>query len=91
MLKAKPWRAHVLILILSLCTVVFPQNGRTPDELAKALLEAKTDQERGALLSREQGLLTVELRKSLNVIGEQHRRRGDYAQALTASSSTYDV
>lgn len=84
MLKAKPHRVNVLIVILCLCPVVFPQNGRTPDELARALLEAKTDQERGAILSREQNLATVDLRKALNAAGEQHRRRGDYEQALTA-------
>ncbi|MGB7925088.1 MAG: CHAT domain-containing tetratricopeptide repeat protein [Pyrinomonadaceae bacterium] len=53
------------------------------EELATALIDAKTEEARASLLSQtEPELVTVELRKALGVAGEQRRRRGDYAQAL---------
>ena len=58
--------------------------GSAEEGLARALVEAKTDQERVRLLAAEPDLVTVELRKELSWVGEQHRRRGDYAQALLA-------
>lgn len=58
--------------------------GSAEEELAKALVDAKTEEARASLLTAEPELVTVELRKALNAVGEQHRRRGDYTQALVA-------
>jgi CHAT domain-containing protein/Tfp pilus assembly protein PilF len=58
--------------------------GSAEEELAIALIDAKTEEARASLLATEPELVTVELRKALNAAGERHRRRGDYAQALVS-------
>ena len=53
------------------------------EELAAGLLEAKTKEERAALLKAEQELLSAQLWKALIAEGGRVRLQGDYAQALT--------
>ena len=52
------------------------------EELASALVAAKTDEERNALLEAEKELQTIELRKALVEQGERLRGEGDLNQAL---------
>ncbi len=51
-------------------------------ELAAALLSAKTDEERKALLAAEKGLVTVELVRALLSEGRRLQTKGAYAAAL---------
>jgi CHAT domain-containing protein/tetratricopeptide (TPR) repeat protein len=54
------------------------------EDLASALIAAKTDGERSALLEKGKDLQTAELWKSLISQGEKLSLRGDYPQALGA-------
>ncbi len=61
------------------------------EDLAAALVAAKTDEESGALLAAEQELMTVGLRKALIVQGDQLRRQGKYLQALSVYTTALSV
>ena len=52
------------------------------EELATALVAAKTKQERAALLAQERARLNVKLRRALIVEGDQLKLKGNYPQAL---------
>lgn len=54
------------------------------DELAASLIAAKTEEERGVLLSKERELVTKELPQALNARGKRLEERGNRSQALIA-------
>jgi CHAT domain-containing protein len=54
------------------------------DDLAAALVAAKTEEERKTLLAAEKELVTAELRDALHRLGHAHERGGKYALALKA-------
>lgn len=51
-------------------------------ELAAALVAARSEDERARLLSAKPELVTADLHRALNVLGEQFRTKSDYARAL---------
>ena len=52
------------------------------DDLAEALVKAKTESERAELLAEEKELVTVDLARALNSQGDRFANRGEYPQAL---------
>jgi len=54
------------------------------DDLADALVAAKTEEERVALLAAEKELVSGELRQALARLGDRFRLQENYPQALTA-------
>lgn len=52
------------------------------EELASALVAARSEDERAKLLSAKPELVSADLRKALNVLGDQFRTKSDYATAL---------
>jgi tetratricopeptide (TPR) repeat protein/CHAT domain-containing protein len=52
------------------------------EELAAALVAARSEDERAKLLSARPDMMTVNLRQALNVRGDQLRTKGDSTQAL---------
>jgi CHAT domain-containing protein/uncharacterized protein HemY len=53
------------------------------NDLAEALAQAKTEEERTGLLTEEKELMTSELARALVGQGDRLRNQGDYPQALT--------
>ena len=53
------------------------------DDLAEALVKARTEAERTQLLAEEKELVTVELARAINRQGDRLGNRGEYPQALT--------
>src|SRR5215831_7766273 len=61
------------------------------EELANALAEAKTDQERGRLLTAEKYLVDIELRKALLVLGNNQRVQSKFTEALATYKMARDI
>jgi CHAT domain-containing protein/tetratricopeptide (TPR) repeat protein len=61
------------------------------EDLAERLNEARTDEERAALLATETELLTPELTKALIALGEKQRGQGNYKQAMATFRYAYDL
>ena len=61
------------------------------EDLAAALIAAKTQDERASLLVAEKDLMTVELRKALIEQAEKLRVQGKYAEALAVYDLTYSI
>ena len=61
------------------------------EDLAAALIAAKTDDERAKLLATEKDLITVELRKALIRQADKLRVQSHYAQALAVYDLTYGI
>jgi CHAT domain-containing protein/tetratricopeptide (TPR) repeat protein len=53
------------------------------DDLAEALVKARTEAERAELLAEEKELVTADLARALNSQGDRFANRGEYPQALT--------
>jgi CHAT domain-containing protein/Tfp pilus assembly protein PilF/ketosteroid isomerase-like protein len=56
------------------------------DDLAAALVKAKTEAERTGLLAEEKELVTVDLARALSSQGDRSYNRGEYPQALMIST-----
>lgn len=90
------YRCRTLEIIAALCLFAlpgsaFPQSptatsGATPnagvEELAGAFVAARSEDERAKLLSAKPELVSADLRRALNVLGDQFRTKSDYARAL---------
>jgi CHAT domain-containing protein/Tfp pilus assembly protein PilF/ketosteroid isomerase-like protein len=61
------------------------------EELAAALVAAKTDAEQQALLAAEKELITAELQKALMAKGNSFFDRGSYAQAMSIFQVTLKI
>jgi len=61
------------------------------EELAEAIIAARTGQERAALLAEEKELVTVKLRQELIKRGDRLRRQGDYSHALAIHHLAHGV
>jgi len=69
----------------------FARNQSTIEELAAALIAAKTDAERAALLDSRKELVTPELRKSLIAHGDRFSEQRNLQKAFIAFTSARDV
>ncbi len=67
------------------------QEGSAAVDLADAIVAAKTEQERAALLTEDKDLMTVELRKALIAHGERLRSQGRYPEAIIVYQLARDV
>ena len=64
--------------------------GPAENDLAEALIKAKTDAERSILLAEESELVTAELVRALNDQGNEFLSQGDYPQALVVYQFAHD-
>ena len=69
-------------LVCCLAVPVLPQSAANEEELAASLAEARTDEERSALLAAEKELVTTELRQALVRQGQRLSGQGSYERAL---------
>jgi CHAT domain-containing protein len=87
---------RTLTITIALCLFALPvsafqqspmaTSGATPNadvaELADALVAARSEDERAKLLSAKPELVSADLRRALNVLGDQFRTKSDLARSL---------
>lgn len=90
------YRCRTLTIIAALCLFALPVSAfqQSPtatsgmlqkagvEELAAALVAARSEDEREKVLSAKPELVSADLRRALNVLGDQFRTKSDYARAL---------
>src|SRR6185436_19209337 len=75
----------IIVSLFCLSSFSFAQEKQSSpvEDLTTALIAAKTDEERAALLAAKKELVTAELPKALLAQGDRQRSQGNYSKALT--------